>query len=87
MTGKHRSGKQTKQAKQITASTVNQRTRGGVHSGKSDGREPYKWLGVGAVTLGMALASGAGVAHADDSGSDGSSSSGTGGASASGKGG
>ena len=52
--------------------------KGGAHRPKPERREPYRWLGAGAVTLGLgvALASGAGVAHADDA-SSGSSGSGS----------
>lgn len=50
------------------------------HRAGSHQSEPYKWLGAGAVTLGLGvvLASGSGIAHADDAGSTSSSSSITG---------
>ncbi len=57
MAGKRRAGK--------WVTTTTQRRRG-AHRRKPR-REPYQWLGVGAVTLGLgfAVVSGTGVAYAD----------------------
>jgi len=62
------------------ASRVHRRRAKGQHRVRTSGIEPYKWLGTGAVTLGLgaALMNGAGIAHADSgagSGSTGESSS------------
>lgn len=61
MSGKHRSHAHVKALS---------RGKAGGHRRKPR-REPYKWLGAGAVTfgLGMAIANGAGVAHAEDASS------------------
>ena len=63
MAGSDRSGKRGKGSVQ---------RKGGVYRAKRAGREPYRWLGAGAVSLGMgmALASGTGIAHADSTASD-----------------
>jgi VCBS repeat-containing protein len=68
MAGKHRS------VQQVHGST---RSKRALHHRKPR-REPYRWLGAGAVTIGMgvALANGAAIAHADEPGSGPSSSSG-----------
>jgi hypothetical protein len=44
------------------------RRNGGAHRAESGRREPYTWLGAGAITLGVgaACASGCGIAHADE---------------------
>jgi hypothetical protein len=49
----------------------------GVHRAKARHREPYSWLGAGALTLGVgaALASGSGIARADGTHTGGSLSS------------
>ena len=62
MAGKHGSGKQVK----VSSS---RRIRG-AHRAKSDHPEPYRWLGAGAVTvgLGIALTGGIPVAHAQGGG-------------------
>lgn len=68
MAGRHRSGRSSKGLAQ---------RKGGGRRKHADRREPYRWLGAGAVTIGMglAMANGAGIAHAEEGGSEGSSAS------------
>ena len=68
MAGTHRSNART---------TRSGKRPKGAHRAKACHREPYGWLGAGALTLGMgaALASGSGIAHADPTHTGGSTSS------------
>lgn len=70
MAGRHRSGQ--------CAKRLAQRKAGG-HRKPQDGREPYRWLGAGAVTIGMglAMANGVAIANAEDGASGEGSSAGS----------